>query len=73
LKPNCAKCKHYFITWDAKCPRGCKLYQIKSKDMPSEIVRMAGSGDCQGFELKDSKEKNLDPYADRTNLGKQNQ
>ena len=51
-KANCINCKHYHITWDQKAPRGCKLYGIKSQAMPSQIVQMAGHGDCQGFDEK---------------------
>lgn len=51
-KPQCSKCRHYFITWDKNAPYGCRLYQIKTAVRPSEIVKSAGSGDCQGFEAK---------------------
>ena len=61
-KPNCINCQHYHITWDQKAPRGCKLYGIKSQAMPSQIVQMAGSGDCQGFQAKVKKE---DPSKDK--------
>lgn len=55
-KPNCMNCKHYYITWDQRTPKGCKLYGIKSQAMPSQIVQMAGSGECQGHEAKAKKE-----------------
>lgn len=50
-------CKHYHITWDQRAPRGCKLYGIKAQAMPSQIVQMAGSGECQGYEAKPKKEE----------------
>lgn len=56
-KPNCMNCKHYHITWDQRAPRGCKLYGIKAQTMPSQIVKMAGSGECQGYETKPKKEE----------------
>jgi hypothetical protein len=56
MKPNCTKCKHYFITYDQKTPRGCRIYQIQSASMPSQIVKQANAGsDCIGFEAKPSK------------------
>ena len=66
-KPKCMECKHFFITWDQNLPRGCKLYNIKSRDLPSTVVKSAGLGDCQGFEAKkrphDPNHKDLDkPY-----------
>ncbi len=51
-KPKCNDCKHYFITFDAKIPYGCRQYGIKCKDQPSSIVASAGQGECQGFEPK---------------------
>ncbi len=51
-KPNCSQCRHYYITWDQKTPNGCRRFGIQSKDLPSNVVRSAGLGDCQGFEAK---------------------
>ena len=55
-KPNCTKCKHYFITWNTRTPNGCRKFAIESKDLPSRIVHQAGMGDCQGYEAKKSAE-----------------
>ncbi len=65
MKPNCIKCKHYFITFDQHAPKGCRIYKIKSKQMPSQIVKQANNGsECIGFEAKKNPElsgkKNLD-------------
>lgn len=64
MKPNCTKCKHYFITFDQLSPKGCRVYQIKSSQLPSVIVKQANGGaDCVGFELKDRlKEKSKNKY-----------
>ena len=51
-KPNCSQCRHFYITWNAKTPNGCRRYGIEAKDRPSAIVMAAGLGDCQGFEPK---------------------
>ncbi len=62
MKPNCMKCKHFFITFDQSAPRGCRIYQIKATQLPSIIVKQANKGaDCIGFEEKKLKaqEKNL--------------
>lgn len=56
MKPNCIKCKHYFITFDQSAPKGCRIYKIKSTTMPSQIVKQANNGnDCLGFEQKETK------------------
>jgi hypothetical protein len=60
MKPNCSQCKHFFITWNAGTPNGCRLYSIQSKELPSVIVRMAGSGECMGFEQKKKPEAKKD-------------
>lgn len=58
MKPNCIKCKHYFITFDQHSPKGCRAYRIKSKQLPAMVVRSANKGeDCIGFEAKEEKER----------------
>jgi hypothetical protein len=53
MKPNCTKCKHYFITFNPRTPKGCRIYQIQSQALPSTIVKQANQGpDCIGFEAK---------------------
>ena len=63
MKPNCIKCKHYFITFDADAPKGCRIYGIKSSSMPTTIIKQANNGmDCIGFiekPQKKEKSKNL--------------
>jgi hypothetical protein len=67
---NCQKCKHFYITWDERAPRGCKLYGIKTMSYPGLIVKAYGTAaDCMGFEEKpkkikqdeNSKARNADP------------
>ena len=59
---NCSQCRHYYITWDQRTPNGCRRFGIQSKDRPSNVVKSAGLGECQGFEPKKTKEtkKELD-------------
>lgn len=63
MNPNCMKCKHFYITYDQHTPRGCKIYGIKSQQLPSIIVKKANGGsDCLGFspkEVKVEKKKDL--------------
>ena len=52
-KPNCLKCKHYFITYNQRTPKGCRLFKIQSALLPSQIVKKANNGsECAGFEMK---------------------
>lgn len=54
-RPNCSKCKHFFVTYDPRSPRGCKAYGIQTAGVPSQIIKAANKGeDCLGFSPKKS-------------------
>jgi len=58
MKPNCMKCKHFYITYDQRTPRGCKIYGIQSQQLPSMIVKKANGGsECIGFSAKPVKKE----------------
>ncbi len=62
MKPNCRQCKHFYITFDQSMPYGCRKNQIKSKQLPSQVVKAANFGnECVAYEAKKNinKEKNL--------------
>jgi hypothetical protein len=46
---NCLKCKHYFVTWDARYPRGCKLFGFRGAKMPSITVYESTGEQCKNF------------------------
>lgn len=52
-KVDCKKCKYYYITWDVAFPYGCKVYEVKSKQMPSIIVYQSLGKECESYEIKD--------------------
>jgi len=52
-KVDCFQCKHFFITWDQKYPRGCRALGFKSQEMPYRMVYQASGMDCLKFEKKD--------------------
>jgi hypothetical protein len=56
-KSKCQDCRHFYITWDQSAPYGCKLFQMKTKLYPNQIVKAAGSGECEGYEAKTSQGK----------------
>lgn len=49
---NCFKCKHYYVTWDAHFPRGCRALGFKSRETPSSVVYRSSGLVCQKFEPK---------------------
>lgn len=52
MRPNCIKCKYYYVTWDPNRPRGCKFFGFKSYVMPARVVFRSSGNDCEAFELK---------------------
>jgi len=51
FKPvNCRRCKHFYITWDKDFPQGCRLYTVKSKQLPCVAVLDATGAPCQYWE-----------------------
>jgi len=53
-KIDCFKCRHFFVTWDRKFPRGCHALGFKSKGMPSQMVFQASGMQCLKFESKET-------------------
>ena len=49
---DCMQCEHYFVTWNPKFPRGCKLYGFKTAGFPSVEVYKATGEDCIGYAKK---------------------
>lgn len=49
---NCIKCKHYYITWDSKFPKGCMAYGFKCAEFPSAIVYRSTGEICISFTPK---------------------
>lgn len=60
---NCRTCKHFYITWDAAMPNGCRLYGMKTKQLPSQIVKESSGMSCLGHEAKSLK-KDQNPYGE---------
>lgn len=50
--PFCPRCVHYYVTWDPSFPKGCQLFGVKSRRLPSAEVRDANGRDCPAFQLK---------------------
>lgn len=54
VNPDCFKCLHFYITIDEKFPRGCKVFGIKGKNIPSVDVKRATGLSCPVFSSKHS-------------------
>lgn len=49
---HCRNCKHFYITFDKYLPNGCRVFDIKTKQLPMRVVKKESQKDCQGFEKK---------------------
>ncbi|WP_378127978.1 uracil-DNA glycosylase [Cohnella boryungensis] len=49
---DCMKCKHFYVTWDPRFPKGCKAFGFKSHTLPSLTVRSSSGQPCMMFEPK---------------------
>lgn len=46
------QCQHFYITWDEKFPRGCRLFNMKSRNLPMHDVLRIDGHPCRGFKQK---------------------
>jgi hypothetical protein len=53
--PNCFSCKHFYITYDANFPYGCRVVGFKSRLLPSKEMVINSGLECQVFAEKDKK------------------
>lgn len=51
-RPECLRCRSYYVTWDPKRPHGCRVYGFKSVLLPRDEVRLATGEECRAFEAR---------------------
>ena len=56
-KVNCRDCRHYYITFDAGAPYGCRIYGFKAKITPSLAVYQSSGMHCTLFSRKEQREE----------------
>jgi hypothetical protein len=47
--PICRFCAHYFVTWEASTPHGCRALGFKSRQIPSREVRRTSGDACRYY------------------------
>ncbi len=50
--PNCHRCSHFRVTWDAAFPYECRAYGFRSRRVPSVVVLETSGQPCQLFTRK---------------------
>ena len=58
-KIDCFQCRHFYITWDQKHPKGCKAMGFKSVEMPSVVVLRSSGVECLRYERKENKPRSM--------------
>ncbi|HEB68347.1 MAG TPA: hypothetical protein ENI88_01870 [Desulfobulbus sp.] len=53
-RPDCLQCRHFFITYEAARPRGCRAYGFKSRQMPDRVVFASSGQKCRLFSPRPS-------------------
>ncbi|WP_025321671.1 hypothetical protein [Deferrisoma camini] len=51
-RPPCLRCRHFYVTWDPRAPRGCRALGFKTRSVPGDEVRRISGRDCLFFEEK---------------------
>jgi hypothetical protein len=47
--PYCLHCAHYYVSWDRRFPRACRVFGIKTQDLPSHVVYRSTGAHCPAF------------------------
>lgn len=50
--PDCLRCRHHYVTYEADWPHGCRAFALKSRLMPAGVVRESSGRPCQAFEAR---------------------
>ena len=53
-RPDCYRCRAFFVTHEPEHPYGCRTFSIKSRFVPALAVRKASGEECRAFESKES-------------------
>jgi hypothetical protein len=52
-KIDCFTCRHFYVTWDKKHPKGCRAMGFKSREMPSIAVFESSGMKCLRYKPKE--------------------
>ncbi|MEW6074430.1 MAG: hypothetical protein AB1726_17780 [Planctomycetota bacterium] len=47
--PDCRRCRHFYVTHDARWPYGCRAFAMKSRALPAAEVLLSSGEPCRGF------------------------
>ncbi len=58
-KPDCSRCRHFFVTWETANPRACRAYGFRSASWPSGVVLRESGSPCTLFEARAASEERV--------------
>ncbi|MFW6215105.1 MAG: hypothetical protein ACOC45_04080 [Alkalispirochaetaceae bacterium] len=50
--PDCLTCVHFYVTWNKRFPRGCRLFGLQSRELPSHVVFRNTQRHCPAYQRK---------------------
>ena len=53
--PDCFRCLYFRVTWDKRYPRACRVFNIKSRVLPSLVVLRNTGHNCPAFREREEK------------------
>jgi len=56
---DCITCSHYYVTWDKNFPNGCKLFEFKTRRLPSQLVKESTGDNCKNYIEKKKRNNNI--------------
>ncbi len=68
--PNCNHCRHFYITWNAKMPYGCRAMNFKSRRFPALEVLDVDGTPCVSFDKRMKEERVYQKDAPKKPVGK---
>ncbi len=74
-EPQCAECKYFYMTWDLSQRYGCRAFNFKSQQLPSQVVFSVDGRHCNSFQSpradeqgEDAGKSSTDRKSNRINL-----
>ena len=58
--PNCLRCRYFSVSWDPRFPRACRVFGIKSRELPSRVVYRNTGRHCPSFDPAPAHRDRLD-------------
>ncbi|MFW6338533.1 MAG: hypothetical protein ACOC25_06355 [Alkalispirochaetaceae bacterium] len=55
--PDCLSCVHFYVTWNPSFPRGCRVFGLQSRELPSRVVYRNTGHHCPSYRRRPEKRR----------------